>query len=339
MKLSLLLRGWAFFASGLMCTATPLPQWPTPNPAFNESRSLEAFVQPTASGVATSGCFGCVRKNKHGGGLFHEGLDMLPIKHDKKGNPLDQITPIWPGKVVYINKVGGNSNYGIYVVLEHTDITPAVYTLYGHLNSVETGLNVGQVVNVKDVIGVMGHTSADKIPKARSHLHFEIGLRLSDHFQAWYNKGAFKTGNKHGLWNGMNLVGVDPLDFFETARDGRFKDMSAYLRGLPTAFTLQIATSQVPNFINRYPCVCSAPLPSPGQLKGWEIEFTWYGLPKRWKPLTAEASGSLRDPAIKSYDSVLLKANRCRKTIIFNAKNQPMVGPELKKIIDILFLK
>lgn len=114
----------------------------------------------------------------------------------------------------HVSRVAGKSSYGRYVVLEHPGVTPAVYTLYAHLGSVTSGLSVGQTSNKEQVLGIMGRSASGyAIPKDRAHLHFEIGLMLSRSFQLWYVGRKFGSPNDHGLWNGMNLVGMDPLVF------------------------------------------------------------------------------------------------------------------------------
>ncbi|HQU08631.1 MAG TPA: M23 family metallopeptidase, partial [Opitutales bacterium] len=110
---------------------TVAPIWPTACTPFVDGKlkPIGDFIQPTASGVPESGLFGCVRSN---GCKFHEGIDIKPNKRDRKGEPLDAVMSIWPGKVVWVNTKPGNSGYGNYVVVEHST-TPAVYSLYGHL--------------------------------------------------------------------------------------------------------------------------------------------------------------------------------------------------------------
>ena len=48
------------------------------------------------------------------------------------------------------------------------------------------------------------------IPKDRAHVHFEIGLKLSDNFDSWFTWKKFGSPNQHENWNGMNLMGLDP---------------------------------------------------------------------------------------------------------------------------------
>ena len=107
--------------------------WPTPNPAFQEGKPLETFIQPTSSGKIESGLFGCVRNNGH---KFHEGIDLYPLHRDQYGEAKDVIYSVLPGRVVHVSKVAGHSSYGRYVVVLHDAEAPSFHTLYSHLASV-----------------------------------------------------------------------------------------------------------------------------------------------------------------------------------------------------------
>ena len=79
--------------SGLIIFAACLslrtgPHLADPNPAFQQGKPLEAFIQPTSSGKLVSGLFGCVRNNGH---KFHEGIDLYPIARDSSGEAIDKI--------------------------------------------------------------------------------------------------------------------------------------------------------------------------------------------------------------------------------------------------------
>lgn len=296
-------------------------------------------VQATASGRPISGLFGCVRND---GRRFHEGIDIAPVARDRRGNALDQVYAVLPGVVGYIGSVAGNSGYGRYVVIEHTQADVAVYTLYAHLASIDKGLSVGQQVEPGTVLGIMGRSAGGyTIPVSQSHLHFEVGLRLSDNFQPWYDAQKFGSPNRQGVYNGMNLSGMDPAHFWETVRAGQFHDFAEYMGALPTAFTLRIKTAQVPDFVRRYPKLVDGVAPANG-LAGWQIDFTWYGLPKAWVPLGAESFA----PQAKEGDIALIRfiptafEGRCRDTLVFDPNDPSSVRlgrgivQELKKIFD-----
>ena len=108
--------------------------WPTPNPAFAEGKAISAFLQSTGSGEPESGGFGCVRS---AGSQFHEGIDLKPVRRDGRGEPADEVYAAMDGVVRHINNRVGESSYGRYLVLEHPDAAPAVYTLYAHLARID----------------------------------------------------------------------------------------------------------------------------------------------------------------------------------------------------------
>jgi hypothetical protein len=288
--------------------------WPTPNPAFTEGRDIQAFVQPTASGEPRSGLFGSVRS---GGRQFHEGLDLLATTRDKQGESTDAIGAALAGVVRYVSHSAGNSNYGRYVVLEHPQERPSVYTLYAHLRDVAPGLLPGRSVTAGERLGTMGRSSSGSpIPKNRAHLHFEIGLRVTDRFTDWYAARGFGSPNPHGIWNGMNLMGLDPLAVFTRYQAGGLRSFEEIFATQPTALVLQIARTAEPDFIRRYPELLDAAGASPVVTAGgWEITVNATGLPFRWRRMAAaETAGWKRgEVRIQKVDTSLLAANRGRQ--------------------------
>ena len=103
--------------------------WPTPHTAWAEGKSPLEWLQHAGSGAPESGGFGGVRS---AGGQFHEGIDIKPVTRDRRGEPLDAVFAAMQGVVRYVSTAAGESSYGRYVVLEHPEMTPAVYTLYAH---------------------------------------------------------------------------------------------------------------------------------------------------------------------------------------------------------------
>ena len=206
--------------------------WPTPNPAFQNGKPIEAYVQATISGRVESGLFGCVRNS---GSRFHEGLDLYPIKRDDRGEAADPVYAVLPGRVVHVSRTSGYSSYGRYVVIEHDQETPAYHTLYAHLASLADTIVRGARVETGTVLGIMGRSANYTIPRSRAHVHFEIGFRLTNDFEKWYMDQKFDTKNRHGIWNGMNLVSVDPLAFYQNIRSGQVSNLREHLGRLPVA--------------------------------------------------------------------------------------------------------
>ncbi len=287
--------------------------WPTPNPAFQNGESIEAFIQSTASGVPESGLFGCVRNN---GSRFHEGLDLYPIQRDRRGEALDPVFAVLPGRVVHTSHVSGYSSYGRYVVIEHDQEVPSYHTLYAHLASVGDGIMPGARVEAGTVIGVMGRSATYTIPRNRAHVHFEIGFRLTDNFQAWYDRQKFGSKNRHGNWNGMNLVSVDPLAFYESIRSGEVKNLYEHLHRLPAAARIRVYSDKVPDFVTNYPALITKPFQGK-PVVAWDIAFTQYGVPKEWTPRFAEEhlSGQPGEVKVIAYHPELLGSQSCRRVL------------------------
>src|SRR2546423_13579916 len=137
---------------------------------------------------------------------LHEGMDIKPLQRDASGEPLDVVRAIAPGVVVHTSQVAGYSNYGRYVVVEHRFDACKYYSLYGHLSSI--AVRSGQRVQQRDQLGVMGHTG-EGLNQARAHVHLELNLMLSRQFESWYATFFPNEPNHHGLYNGLNLAGID----------------------------------------------------------------------------------------------------------------------------------
>jgi len=309
--------------------------WPTPNTAWADGRPLADYAQHAGSGDPESGTFGGVRS---GGAHFHEGIDIKCLARDRRGEPLDNIFAAMTGVVRHINSSAGDSNYGRYIVLEHPEQTPAVYTLYAHLARIAPGLREGATVTRGQVLGVMGHSSGGyMIPVDRAHLHFEIGVMVTRDFQAWYDRRKFGSRNDHGAWNGMNLMGIDPLDFLNAWRARRVDSFQDYFSRMPTAARLRISTHRVPDFITRYPALLTKPIPL-GGVAGWEIRCGWTGIPFAWTPLTSLDVMGLppEQPRFIEVDADLVRRERS-KSIVVSKRGTWAAGKDLETVLQQMF--
>ena len=309
--------------------------WPTPNPRGLEGRPPDEYLQPTASGEVASGGFGCVRNN---GFQFHEGIDLKPVARDARSEPRDKVFAVLAGVVRYINTSAGDSSYGRYIVIEHTGVEPSVLTLYAHLRTPAPGLRVGASVERGEVIGLMGHTAGGyAIPRDRAHLHFEMGVWVTRDFQAWYDRKKFGSPNEHGVWNGMNIIGFDPLDFYNRFRTRKVNDFQEYFGRLDAAARVRVAARRTPDFIQRYPTLLKAPVP-PGPVGGWEIDFTWYGLPFAWRALTPMDTAGEKDGqvTIVTADRAAIAHFRARMLVRPRGAGY-VVGKDLDMVLEQLF--
>jgi hypothetical protein len=214
------------------------------------------------------------------------------------------------GQVAYLN-ANVNGPYGRYVVLHHTAAEIPVYTLYAHLAKIEPTLKTAQPIRRGTVIGLMGRTSVGVSPitKDRSHLHFEVGLMLSTGFNRWYaaqpeNK---QSPNLHGLYNGQNLIGMDPLLILGQPK----VDILAALRSQPTALTVGLRTNKMPDFVQNYPALMRG---DASRAAGWYVEFSWQGMPVRWTALDAKS------PQLPAGRWRLLEIDQTQRTRLIQRK-------------------
>lgn len=208
---------------------------------------------------------------------FHEGIDIMPVNRDKAGNPLDLVSSISDGHVVHTCPVSGRSNYGKYVVVEHTWNNSAVYSLYAHL--AEVTCKPGDPVKSGSVLGRMGYTGAG-IDRTRAHVHLELGMMLSRHYDDWHKVCSSGT-NHHGVFNGLNLIGVDVARFFIEQKADPALEFSTFVTSTPAYFKVTVPSKGTPDFVTRYPWILRG---NPEGAKSWEISLNALGQPVAFAP-------------------------------------------------------
>jgi len=243
------------------------------------------------------------------------------------------------GIVRHIAAKAGQSSYGRYVVLEHPGATPAFYSLYAHLGAIRPGLKVGDTLKRGEQLGTMGYSAGGyTIPKARAHLHFEMGLAATETFQPWYDRQKFGSPNYHGRWNGMNLMGFDPRGFFDAFRAKQVNDIGEYLATLPVAVTVRVASTRAPDYAERYPALVKAELVPGALLGGWEIDCYWTGLPLALRPLSVSDVAGQRPNSVQivAVDQEERVAHRAI-TLVRGRGATPAPAKDLLDVLEKLF--
>jgi murein DD-endopeptidase MepM/ murein hydrolase activator NlpD len=213
-KLALLaFGGGALFSWPALAQTTLL--LPTDNRAlFEQPAEFFQYVDRNFEGEKTTpwegGQFGFVRDPRRLGSRiayarFHEGLDIKPLQRDARGNPQDEVRAIADGVVVYAAAAANLSNYGRYIVVQHDWGQGPFCSLYAHLST--SRVAAGQKVKAGAPLGILGYTGSG-IDQRRAHVHVELNLYLSSRFEAWHTT-SFATPNHHGVFNGLNLIGLD----------------------------------------------------------------------------------------------------------------------------------
>ena len=307
---------WLGAVVGVVSAAAQPFQLPTANRALFEKGGEERYFVGTTGKPWQSGTFGCVRSDGH---QMHEGLDIRSVQRDKRGEPIDPILAVADGAVAYVNKRPATSNYGQYIVLRHSIEGLEIFTLYAHLSGVADGLKAGQAVKSGQIIATMGRTSntRERITQERAHVHFEIDFLVNDRFPVWYKKNHPKDRDDHGMWNGINMVGIDPrLVLLEQQAQGAKFSLLKFVQGRPELCRVLVRDTDFP-FVKRYaPLVRANPVAQKEGVAGYEIVFDYNAVPFQITPRAASEMKSKQRYQLLSVNAAEMEKNPARHFVI-----------------------
>jgi len=305
-------------------------QFPTANQyLYKPGEELKFFAPTEPDKPWTSGSFGCVRDYGH---RMHEGIDILHLHTDRRGEPTDPVMATADGTVVYINKRQALSNFGNYIVIRHEIQGMEVYSLYGHLSAIETGLAIGQSVKAGQVIATMGRTSnAEVIGQWRAHLHFQLNLLCNDNFASWWRQASPGERNDHGEWNGHNLLGLDPREILLDEQKGNF-NLANFLHSQTELCRVLVRATNFP-FLKRYPMLV---LPNPVAQKqgvaGYEIALNFNGVPFALMPRAESEIKSRAKFQLLSVNEPVELANPCFGLVVKRGGRWQLANEGLREL-------
>jgi murein DD-endopeptidase MepM/ murein hydrolase activator NlpD len=233
---------------------------------------------------------------------FHEGIDIRPVHRDEHGEPLDEVRAIAGGKVVHTSLVAGYSNYGKYIVIEHKWGGSPYYSLYGHLSKID--VRTGDAVQRGQHIAVMGYTGTG-INRERAHLHLELNLMLSRKFQEWYDHFHVSDPNRHGLYNGINLAGLNIARLYLELREKPALTIPQFVREEEVAYKIELPKSRHFELPELYPWMMNGSRDA----RSWIVSFARTGL-----PLTIEPSND----KVKEPECVYVKPSGLNASYLTN---------------------
>jgi len=327
----------------LLLAASPLLHaalfdWPTENKALLEGRPQDfyMYVERNFEGVTTKpwegGSYGYVRGPQRVGAdvvysSLHEGIDIAPVSRDAAGNPLDDVKACAAGTVVHVSQEAGASNYGRYVVIRHDIDSSPIYTLYAHLSTISA--QTGQQVAQGKVIARMGFTGAG-INRERAHLHLEIAVLLNEDFEVWYHRYFSGSPNKHGIYHGYNLVGMDPAPILlESAKNPDFT-LKNHIRNQEVAYRITIPNSADLSIVRNYPWIVpDGKLATP---RGWTVSFTQYGVPVK----AVEAVQRPMEPRLDWVRETPYAYHAATRGIIAGSKGSPHLTDSGRRFVELI---
>jgi peptidoglycan LD-endopeptidase LytH len=288
---------------------------PTANRSLFEKGGEDRYFVGTVGKSWTSGTFGCVRSNGH---QMHEGLDIRATEWDRHGEPTDSVLATADGDVVYINSRPALSNYGIYLVLRHRLDGVELYSLYGHLAHLRSGLAVGQRVKAGEFLAVMGRTANTKegIGKDRAHLHFELNLFVNDRFAEWHKRTFPGERNDHGDWNGQNLIGINPqLALLACQAQGSQFNLVRFIQSQSELCRVLVRKTDFP-WLKRYQALIKPnPMAEKEGAAAYEMRLNFNGLPFELVPRAASELKKGSEYQILSVNEAEFQKNPARKLV------------------------
>lgn len=261
--------------------------FPTANRALLEAGGEERFFVGTVGKPASSGAFGCVRTDGH---QMHEGLDIRCLQRDGRGEPVDPVQVTAAGTVAYVNRKAGLSNYGNYLVVRHQMEGLEIYSLYAHLSSVRADLAPGRPVQAGETVATMGRTSntRQRITKDRAHVHFELDFQVNPRFDQWHKERLPGQRNDHGVWNGLNLLGIDPRWLFlAQAQHGANFSLIRFMQSQVELCRVTVRGAKLPLLKECAPLVQANPVADREGVAGYELTLNFNGVPFRIVPRAA----------------------------------------------------
>jgi murein DD-endopeptidase MepM/ murein hydrolase activator NlpD len=235
---------------------------------------------------------------------LHEGIDIKPLQRDASGMPLDPVHAIADGRVAHVNSTARWSNYGCFVVIEHDWGGCHYYSLYAHLNRITT--SVGARVGKGQQIGVLGFTGAG-IDQRRAHLHLELNLLLNRNFEQWHARYFPTEINHHGIYNGLNLAGLNIARFFLSWKRDPSLSVPDFISRQEVMYKVLIPRSPHFDLPRFYPWMVTDK--SQANPPSWEVSFDTTGLPLRIEPCARRVDAPTASMVKRSPVSYALLTN------------------------------
>lgn len=294
------------------------------------------YVDRNFEGVETKpwegGSYGYVRGPQRVGdsiiyNSLHEGIDIAPLYRDASGNPLDNVKSCADGIVVHTSHEAGASNYGRYVVIRHLIEGSQIYTLYAHLSSIS--VKCDQRIAQGEIIGQMGFTGAG-INRERAHLHLEIAVLLNEDFAAWYQRYFSGSPNKHGIYHGYNLVGMEPATILLASAKNPAFSLRDHIRNQEVAYQVTIPDSPNLSIIRNYPWI--VPDGEPASPRGWTVSFTQFGVPVK----AVAAAQPPIEPRLEWVKQTPYAYHAATRGIITGSKGSPRLTDSGRRFLELI---
>jgi hypothetical protein len=127
----------------------------------------------------------------------------------------------------------------------------------------------------------MGYTGTG-INRERAHLHLELDLMFSRQFEAWYNTFFRNDPNRHDIYNGMNLAGIDVARLYLALRKNPALTIPEFLKDEETFYKVTLPNARHFDLATMYPWMIAGG--KRNNAASWEISFARSGVPLKIEP-------------------------------------------------------
>jgi hypothetical protein len=124
----------------------------------------------------------------------------------------------------------------------------------------------------------MGYTGTG-LNRERAHLHLELNLMLSHEFEAWYNMFFRNDPNHNGIYNGMNLIGLDIAHLYSALHKNPSMTIPEFLSHEETFYKVTLPKSRHFELPKSYPWMFATG--GRNEKSSWEVSFAQSGVPLR----------------------------------------------------------
>jgi len=124
--------------------------------------------------------------------------------------------------------------------------------------------------------------------QARAHVHLELNLMLSRQFEAWHAASFANDPNHHGLYNGLNLVGLDIARLYLALQKRPELTIPDFLAEEETLYRVLLPASKNFDLAKFYPWMVRQK--AEGEPASWEVSFNRAGVPLKIQAATKAVS-------------------------------------------------
>jgi len=128
---------------------------------------------------------------------------------------------------------------------------------------------------------VMGYTGVG-LNQERAHLHLELDLMLSNRFEAWHDTFFKNDPNHNGIYNGINLAGLDIARLYLALHKNPSLSIPEFLSSEEIFYKVILPKSPHFELPKLYPWMLVAG--TRNEKSSWEVSFARSGLPLKIEP-------------------------------------------------------